>query len=95
MASIAKNNEGLEHGKCIDCGACGISGCCPPLDCKMTNNCKYCKEYLQELKYAYTCYSKMYKLIYDNQKKYPELFEEVENIRDDAEPSIDLGNIEE
>jgi hypothetical protein len=63
---MGKNKTGLENGYCIDCNACGHSGCCPPTDCKMTNNCSYCSKYLRELKNGYVgCY-----LLYDLLTKY-------------------------
>lgn len=72
--------NGLKNGKCIDCNACGNSGCCPPANCKMLFNSPYCNWYLAELKATYTAYSKLYSLIYYNQKKYPDLFKEADDI---------------
>jgi hypothetical protein len=85
-----KETAGLENGKCIDCGACGIAACCSPLDCLMTNNSIHCKTYLKELKFGYSCYQKIYELIFDNQEKYPELYSAVEDIREDADPGVEF-----
>jgi hypothetical protein len=90
MNNTEEEIDGLINGYCADCSACGHGGCCSALQCKMTNRNEYCPKYLRELKYGYTCYEKMYSLIYQNQEKYPELFEAVETIRDDAEPSSEL-----
>jgi hypothetical protein len=69
---MKKNKNGLDNGKCIDCGACGHSGCCPPTDCKMTNNCSYCIQYLNELKNTEVAYKSLYDLISKNIEKLPE-----------------------
>ncbi len=85
---IEVHNNKLTNGYCTECSACGHSVCCPPTDCNMTGNNIHCKHYLQQLKIGYTCYQKVRNIIYDKQYKYPELWEEIENIWEDNEPSL-------
>jgi predicted molibdopterin-dependent oxidoreductase YjgC len=80
MSNEPNNEKGLKNGKCIDCGACGNAGCCSPVDCKMTFNCEYCKDYLNELRFSYESYHKLYNLIYKYESKCPELFADADEI---------------
>ncbi len=69
------------NGKCEICGSCGYIGCCNPNDyCTMQGNNIHCKRYLNELRFSYYFYSETYRLLYNNQNKYPELFKEIEKI---------------
>lgn len=79
----------LFNGYCTDCSACGHSGCCKPTDCEMLFNSPYCRQYLTQLKATYTAYSKLYSLVYNNREKYPDLFEEADNIDDDRTDEIE------
>jgi predicted molibdopterin-dependent oxidoreductase YjgC len=83
MHNEINKESGLGNSKCIDCGACGHSGCCSPVDCKMLNNCIFCEKYLAELKATYLAYNKVYSLIYTHQEKYPDLFNVLEEIHED------------
>ena len=80
---MAENQEqGLSNGKCIDCGACGHSGCCSPLDCKMSFKSEYCRHYLNELKFGYEFYEQVFRLLYEQQDTYKELFGEIDEIKE-------------
>ncbi len=83
------NNE-LENGKCKVCGACGIDPCCPPSDCNMTGNNRHCKYYLEQLNKSYIFYQKIYGLMYENQKEYPELWCDMQEIFTDIFLTIDI-----
>jgi hypothetical protein len=49
---------------CPVCTGCGEEGCCSPLSCDMSPNGSYCRTYLRDLKYTYSLYNEVIKLIY-------------------------------
>jgi hypothetical protein len=48
---------------CSICDSCGEDGCCSALNCKQSNNGKYCETYLKELQFGYRMFKELYNLI--------------------------------
>jgi hypothetical protein len=61
---------------CSVCSGCGEEGCCSPICCVQHEEGKYCKTYLNDLKFGYLMYEKIYNLVF-NDEKYKN---EIENI---------------
>ena len=48
---------------CSVCESCGEDGCCSALNCKHSEDCKYCETYLKDLKFSYILSRELLKLI--------------------------------
>ena len=63
---------------CKICGGCGEDGCCSALMCKQHPDGRYCKTYLQELRFSYAVFREVYDLIPEDeetQKKLDEIYD--------------------
>ena len=63
---------------CEICGGCGEDGCCSALRCKQHPDGRYCKTYLQELRFGYQMFKEVYDLIPEDvisQKKLDEIYD--------------------
>ena len=48
---------------CPICDSCGEDGCCSALNCKQSDNGKYCGTYLKDLQFGYRMFKELYNLI--------------------------------
>ena len=48
---------------CPICDSCGEDGCCSALNCKQSNNGKYCETYLKDLQFGYRMFKDLFNLI--------------------------------
>ena len=48
---------------CSVCDSCGEDGCCSALNCKQSNNGKYCETYLKNLQFGYRMFKDLFYLI--------------------------------
>lgn len=74
--------EKYESPYCPVCDGCGEEGCCSPMMCKQSSEGHYCKTYLNDLKFGYKMYTKIYDLIpkdKETQEKLDEILDEVFN----------------
>lgn len=51
---------------CPICDACGEDGCCSAMNCEQHPDGRYCGTYLNELRFGYIMYKKLYDLIDKN-----------------------------
>ncbi len=63
---------------CTICDSCGEDGCCPATSCKQHPDGKYCKTYLNELKFGYIMYKQLLNLI-DEDEKYKDIVDKMWN----------------
>ena len=64
---------------CKVCESCGEEGCCPPTCCEQHPEGKYCDYYLEILKNTYKLHVKIINEIYNEDEKYLELINIIEN----------------
>lgn len=69
---------------CPVCNGCGEDGCCSAFNCQQSPDGSYCSTYLKDLKFGYYMHNLISKKIYDNEEKYKELIEYIENEFDKA-----------
>ena len=48
---------------CPICDSCGEDGCCSALNCKQSDNGKYCETYLKDLQFGYRMSKDLFNLI--------------------------------
>lgn len=76
--SVPEPNESLtkplkdyvdnETPYCPVCTSCGDEGCCSPIGCDFSKDCKYAESNILHLKFGYIMYNKIMELIGDDEK---------------------------
>lgn len=54
---------------CPICDACGEEGCCSALQCSQHPDGKYCRGYMNDLRFGYKMYDELMKIAYDSHKE--------------------------
>lgn len=63
------SEEEIENSPyCPVCSGCGEEGCCSPIHCQQSPDGRYCKSYLEDLKFGYQMYEHIIKLVGDDEK---------------------------